>query len=103
MRKNKKQIEDIKGILNKVIGGIETKTRGKKQKILNVWQGIVGKDASSHSRPASIRRNILTIEVDSSTWFYSLNLKKKSILKDINRELGEDKIEDIRFRMGDIT
>lgn len=103
MRKREQQVEGIKGILNKVIGGIEKQTRGKKEKILSVWQGIVGKDASSHSRPVSIKRDVLTVEVDSSAWLYSLNLKKKSILKDINSRLGEEKIEDIRFRMGEIT
>jgi len=103
MRKKAQRVEDIKGILDKVIGGIETKSRGKKEKILNAWQGIVGEAAASHSRPAGIRRKVLTIEVDSSTWFYSLSLKKKAILEDINRELGKDNIKDIRFRMGDIT
>ena len=103
MRKKEQQVEGIKGILNKVIGAIEKQTRGKKEKILNVWQGIVGKDASNHSRPVSIKRDVLTVEVDNSAWLYSLNLKKKSILEDINSRLGEEKIEDIRFRMGEIT
>ncbi len=103
MRKKTQKAEGIKGILDNVIGGIETKARGKKEKILNAWQGIVGEKAATHSRPASIRQKVLTIEVDSSTWFYSLSLKKNSILKDINKELGEDKIKDIRFRTGDIT
>lgn len=103
MRKRAHRPEDIKKILNKVIGKIEKQGPGKKEKILNAWQNIVGDKASSHSRPVSIRRRILTIEVDSSTWFYTLNLKKKSILKDMKKELTEYRIEGIRFRMGDIT
>lgn len=103
MRKRVRRPEDIKNILNKVIGKIEKQGPGKKEKILNAWHGIVGDKASGHSRPVSIRRRILTIEVDSSTWFYALNLKKKDILKDMKSELKEYKIEDIRFRMGDIT
>jgi len=102
MRRTKKP-EGIKGILNKVIRRIEKEGPASKEKILIAWQDIVGEKASSHSRPVGIRRRVLTIEIDSSTWLYQLNLKKRAILKDIKKELGSDKIEDIRFRMGDIT
>ncbi len=102
MRKTKKP-EDIKHILNTVIGKIERKGPGKKDKILNAWHKVVGQRASSHSRPVSIKRKILTIEVDSSTWLYELNLKKKSILDNIKTELGQDKISNLSLRIGDIA
>ncbi|MFC1667105.1 DciA family protein [Candidatus Omnitrophota bacterium] len=102
MRRKTKKPEEIKGILNKVIGKIEKQNPGRKEKILGAWQRIVGGKAASHSRPVSIRRKVLTIEMDSSTWLYTLNLKRKSILKDIKKELEEYKIENIRFRIGDI-
>lgn len=103
MRRTTKKPEEIKHILDKVIGKIGKQCPGKKDEILNAWQRAVGNKASSHSRPVSIKRRILTIEIDSSTWMYELNLRKKGILKDIRKELGEDKVSDIRFRMGDIT
>ena len=103
MRREKKRPEDIRGILNKVIEKIEKQGPGKKEKILQAWQGVAGEKASGHTRPVNIRRNVLTIEVDSSTWLYELSLKKRSILKDIKKELTQYKIKDIRFRMGDIT
>ena len=103
MRKRIDRPEDIKGILDKLIGKIEKRSPGKREKILNAWQGAVGERASCHSRPVSISRKTLIVEIDSSTWFYTLNLKKKGILKDIKKKLGEDKVKDIRFRMGDIT
>ena len=103
MRDRRKRPEGIKSIVTKVIGTIETKGPGKKEKVLNAWEACVGQKASSHSRPVGIRRKIITIEIDSSAWLYELSLKKKRILKDIKKELGEKNIEDIRFRMGDIT
>ena len=95
--------EDIKSVLKKVIGKIEKQGPGKKEIILNAWERVAGKRAAAHSRPVAIKRKILTIEVDSSTWLYALNLKKRHILKDIKRVLQQYKIEDIRFRMGDIA
>ncbi len=103
MTRRTKKPEDIKGILDKVIRRIEKQGPASREKILTAWQDIVGEKASSHSRPVGIRRRVLTIEIDSSTWLYQLNLKKMTILRDIKKELGSDKIEDIRFRMGDIT
>lgn len=103
MRKRIERPEGIKGILYNIIGKIEKQGPGKKKEILNTWQDIVGEKASSHTRPVGIRRKVLTIEADSSTWLYELNLKKKAILKDMNKRLPQHKIEDIRFRMGNIT
>lgn len=103
MRSSKRHPEDIKDILSKVIGTIEKKQPGKRDKIIKSWKQIVGEKAAGHSRPVGIRRKVLNIEIDSSTWFYALNLKKRSILKDIKKELKEYNIENIRFRMGDIT
>lgn len=101
MRKTKRP-QDIKDILKKVIGKIEKQGPDRKEKILNAWQRIAGDKAASHSRPVRITRKKMVIEVDSSTWFYSLTLQKNRLLREIIQELGEDQVKDIRFRMGEI-
>ncbi len=101
VRRSKKP-EGIQKILHNLIGSIEKKDSKKKEKILKVWQKTAGEKAYSHTRPVSIRRKTLIIEIDSSTWLYALNLKKRDLLKEIKKELQEYKIEDIRFRVGDI-
>jgi len=103
MRKSAQRPEDIKGILNKVIGKIEKQGPGRKEKILDAWRRAAGEKASGHSRPVGVKRKVLTIEIDSSTWLYELNLKKRGILKDLKKQLGEDKVQGLRFRMGAIT
>lgn len=102
-RRQAKRPEDIKGIISKVIGKLEKKGPDRREKLLRAWQKIAGGAAAAHSRPTGIKRKILTIETDSSTWLYSLSLKKNSILKDLRTELKKEEISDIRFRMGDIT
>ncbi|MBU4342528.1 MAG: DUF721 domain-containing protein [Candidatus Omnitrophica bacterium] len=103
MRKSKKQPEGIKNILGNVLGTIEKKGPGKKEKISNAWQKTAGEKAARHSRPTGLRRKVLAIEVDSSTWFYELSTKKRELLRELKKELKECKIDDIRFRMGDIV
>jgi predicted nucleic acid-binding Zn ribbon protein len=102
-KRHAKKPEDIKGIIGKVIGKLEKKGPGKREKVLNAWRKIAGQAAAGHSRPVSVKRKIITIEVDSSTWLYSLSLKKGSILKALRPELkDEEDIKDIRFRIGDV-
>ena len=103
MRRKTKKPEDIKGIVGKVIKEIEKQGPGKKEKIIDAWHKVVGEKAAAHSRPVNITRKVLTIEIDSSTWLYTLSLQKARILKDIKKELEKYNLEDIRFRMGDIT
>lgn len=102
MRKKGAKPEDIGGIISKVIKKLDTKTHGSKEEVVKAWHGAIEPKAVCHTRPVLIKKNILTIEVDSSTWLYFLSLKKKSILEDMKKILGKGRIEDIRFRIGEI-
>lgn len=101
-RKKGKKPEDIGDIISQVIKKLDTKTHGQREKVVRAWQNAIEPKAISHTRPVAIKKNILTIEVDSSTWLYMLSLKKKNTLENMQKALGKEKIEDIRFRMGEI-
>lgn len=101
-RKTGKKPEDIGHIISQVIKKLDTKTHGQKEKIAQAWQSAIEPKAISHTRPVAVKKNVLTVEVDSSTWLYMLSLKKKNILENMGKSLGESKIKDIRFRMGEI-
>jgi predicted nucleic acid-binding Zn ribbon protein len=103
-KRHTKRPEDRKEIIGKVIGKLEKRGPGKKEKVLNAWKKTAGQAAAGHSRPVGVKRKIITIEVDSSTWLYNLSLKKGSMLKALRLELqDEEDIKDIRFRMGDVV
>ena len=51
MRRTTKKPEDIKKILNKVVARIEKQGPGKKEKILQAWQRVVGDRAADHFHP----------------------------------------------------
>jgi predicted nucleic acid-binding Zn ribbon protein len=102
-RKKGKRPEGIGGIISQVIKKLDTKTHGSRQEIVEAWQKAVEPRAASHTRPVAIKKNILTIEVDSSTWLYFLSLKKKNIMENMKKALSKGKIEDIRFRIGEIS
>ena len=102
-RKKEGRPEDIGGIINQVIKKLDTKTHGRREEVVQVWHKVVVPEARSPTRPVAIKKNILTVEVDSSTWLYFLTLKKKSMLEAMKKTLGKGKIEDIRFRIGEIS
>ena len=102
-RKKGKKPVDIGNIISHVIKKLNKKTHGQRGEIVQAWQNAIEPKAIAHTKPVAIKKNILTIEVDSSTWLYFLSLKKKNILESMKKILGKGKIEDIRFRMGEIT
>ena len=65
------------------------------------WKEIVGEAGFSHSRPVVFRKGILSVRVDNSVWLQELAMKKRKILKGLQRQLGKDKISDIQFKIGD--
>ena len=102
-RKKGDKPEDIGAILKQVIKKLDTKTHGAKEEFTNAWKKSTAQEAVFHTRPVAIKRKILTIEVDSSTWLYMLSLKKKGALDNMKKILGSDRIKDIKFRIGEIT
>lgn len=102
-RKKGDKPEDIGAILKQVIKKLDTKTHGVREELTSAWEKSTAPEAVLHTRPVAIKKKILTIEVDSSTWLYMLSLKKKAALASMKKTLGSDRIEDIKFRMGEIT
>ena len=82
-RKKEQRPEGIGHIINQVIKKLDTKTHGRREEVVDAWQKAVDPKAAFHTRPVAI--------------------KKKGILESMGKALGRGKIEDIRFRMGEIT
>ena len=94
-----KPLEDlIKG----AIAGFSKKDRLGEEEIMGAWECAAGKPAAAHSRPISINKAVLAVNVDGSGWLYELTVKKKEILGKLGGILKSRKIKDIRFRIGEI-
>lgn len=65
------------------------------------WKAAAGESGARHSRPALIRKTVLTVHVDSSGWLQDLSMRKREILKGLKRMLGKDKITEIQFKIGE--
>ena len=102
-RKKGDKPEDIGAILKQIIKKLDTKTHGAREELTGAWKKSISQAAVFHTRPVALKKKVLTIEVDSSTWLYMLSLNKKSTLDSMKKILGSDRIKDIKFRMGEIS
>ena len=67
------------------------------------WQAVVGEQWRGKTMAAAIRRGVLEVIVDSSAAHQQLEFKKQKLLAAIQDQLPQNKIRDIRFRVGKIN
>jgi hypothetical protein len=68
-----------------------------RHRLFEFWAEAVGRDVAAHARPRVIRGSVLHVEVTDSVWMQQLHLQKSCLLEALNRRLGEDGLENIRF------
>ena len=67
------------------------------------WPAAVGPQMAQYSRMGMVRRGVLEIIVANSAGLQELSLQKKSLLARIVAALPDQKIRDLRFRIGAVT
>ena len=72
----------------------------KSLKVWELWDRAVGEIIAENARPAAFKGKILLVHVNSSPWLHQLSFLKKDILTRINRELGQDLVDEIKFKIG---
>ncbi len=70
------------------------------QSPLLIWHEIAGSQMSRLTKPLRVRDGILYIESANHVVAQQLSLIKDSYIKKINQLLGEERIKDLRFRVG---
>lgn len=98
----KKPIVSIGDIVKTVFARMESQNSLSREDIEERWKTFVGPAASKHTRPVSLRKNALTVFVDSSGWMQEMCLQKRKILKQLKSAFGKDKISAIHFKIGEI-
>jgi len=93
----------IRSILEDTLKGLEIDGYVKTHSIFFGWKEIVGDSIAQQAQPRLIRNRILFIDVSHSTWVQQLQFLKSTLLEKVNTFLGEPVIQDIRFRVGQIS
>ena len=91
----------IESIVKKVIKNLSAKGRITEEEINKAWETAAGPEAARHSRPISIRKSVLLVNVGNSSWLYELTTKKRDILKKLEGRTGAKRLKGLRFRIGE--
>lgn len=98
---NRGKVTPVGDIVKAVFERIERGRTLTKEDVEERWKEIAG-DAARHTRPVALRRATLTVFVDSSAWMQQVTIRKRTLLKQLKRAFGKDKISGIHFRIGEI-
>lgn len=92
----------IGDVLKETLKKLISPSRPSEEGVLILWSAAAGADAAKHSKPITIKKSELLVNVDGSSWLYELTLRKKAILKGLEGKFGKKVIKNIRFRIGEI-
>jgi len=70
-------------------------------KIWKLWDGLVGPEIASHTRPSSIKNGTLVVKVSDSVWLQELEFRAYELKEMINGALEREMVQKIRFRVGE--
>jgi len=93
-------MDDIKNIVNKVIGDIAGKNPDVHNKVERVWQNLLNKQELKHTKLAGINNGTLSVHVDSPAWLYQMRVRQTKLLKQLKEEIADVKY--IRFKIGKV-
>ena len=97
-----REAERIESIIRSVFKKLDGTVNPTIEEISALWKEAAGEKAAAHTRPASLRKKKLVVNVDGSSWLYELTLRKKEILERLQKKLGEDKIKELQLRIGEV-
>ena len=89
--------QKIKSIIGEFISknalsdGIDT------ARIQENWSSIMGENISAYTKEVSLQQDVLIVKLSSSILRQELSYGKEKIVEMINKYLGGNKIQDIRF------
>lgn len=91
-------MESIKDIITDVLQGLKTKRRTQDEPE-SLLKRVLPKKELGHVKFRYLRKGVLGITVDSSSWLYQLNLQKPQLLAKLGKR--SPTIKEIRFYMGE--
>ena len=89
--------QSIGEVMRQAIDSLNMREGLDKARAVDAWQKIAGQHLGAACGRPTVRGNMLIIPVDSAALRQELNLRRSSILRDINARVGSEIISEIRF------
>ena len=92
-----KDVNSVKNIIQKITTNKLLGSGLKKVFLKKIWLNVMGKNISQYTRNIYIKGNTLYLKITSSTLKEELSYGKDKIIQNFNKEIGNDKINEIVF------
>jgi len=99
-RKKTKKFDSLSDILPNVMKTFRHSPDEQLPQVFEIWNQIVGESVSKNAQPSAFKGRLLLVEVNSSVWMHQLQFLKEDIIRKINETMGEEVVEDIKFKIG---
>ncbi len=70
--------------------------------IWDIWETAVGQPIAQNAKPHAFRDGVLIVHVSSSSWIHQLKFLEKQMVSNINTQLDQPLVQQIRFKIGSI-
>ncbi|HET6369948.1 MAG TPA: DUF721 domain-containing protein [Nitrospiria bacterium] len=95
-------MQTIRSLLEPIIRAHRLEPGLLSMRLQSQWLDLVGPQIAAHSYPLEIRRDTLTVVVDSPVWSQELSLLKEELIRRVNSLQKRPFLRQIRFRIGEI-
>lgn len=93
------EIAHIKDLLQKIMAGCRRPDNREMERIRQVWNEILHEPLTRHASPTALENSALIVHADSSILIQQLRFQAKTIIREINRHMGQDRVKEIRFKI----
>ncbi|HUV35734.1 MAG TPA: DUF721 domain-containing protein [Patescibacteria group bacterium] len=83
-------------ILPEVMKGLGLDAKLREAELARQWCRIVGTAVAARSRPATVRKNVLIVEVGNNAWMQEIRFHQREIIARIREMFPELKVEGLR-------
>ncbi len=90
-------MKQIGNILSQYLRNLGLEQSIKRNKALLLWPEIVGPAIADITKPQRVSNKILFVQVNNITWRNELIYYKDEIIQKLNRQMGDQIIEEIKF------
>jgi len=87
----------LKDAIEKLLNDLNLASKLKEVQLIGSWEKVAGKLIARHTKDIFIKDRVLYIKTDTAALKQELTYMKTKLLGKLNREAGEEVIEDIRF------
>ena len=92
----------IRALLRRIFARHGLAAEFAEQEALFLWEEAVGERIARLTAPLRVREGVVFVEVQNHVLAQELNLLKGEYVRKLNQLLGEERVREIRFRVGGV-